>query len=682
MKQNRLLDYLILPRELSAFERRYLARINRIALGFFWAHLPVFIVVALACGTRVWQAILFPLVILAGPTLAYKTLDNPRTTSLTFGVAAMCMGGVLVHLGQGPMQIEMHFYFFVLLALEAVFANPLVVLVSALTVAAHHLALFFLLPTSVFNYQASIWTVLVHALFVVLESGAACFVARSFFDNVIGLDKIVRSRTAALDARNDDMRLVLGNVGQGFLTVDREGKMSVERSAAVARWFGEAPANRSFSQYLASVDPSYAAWFDVAFAEVLEGVMPLEITIEQLPHRLCRGDTTWELTFRPIEVNGAVDKLLVVISDVTSELERERAEAERKELNQIVERAMRDPDAVTELMNEGQVIVDRIASGDCAAEDLARLIHTLKGNTAIFGVVSVSSTCHEVEGAILERGEALEKDADQIEEAWNSFRERMAPFLRALTARLVTLSEEEHAGFLTKLAQGRPRSELLRIAADWAREPAELRFARIAEQLQATAQRLGKPAPIIQTQTAGVRLPRDRWGSFWAAFVHAVRNALDHGIEEPDTRKENGKSERGHIALVAHAMKGQVEIALSDDGRGIDWESVRARATALGLPSETRDDLVEALFYDGLSTKDEATEVSGRGVGLGALEKACAELGGEIVIESQQGLGTTIRARIPLQDEGLLAAIANDVTSRRSGSVSTSSSTSTSPPAA
>jgi hypothetical protein len=110
-------------------------------------------------------------------------------------------------------QIEMHFYFFALLAMLAIFGNPMVIVVAAVTVAVHHLLLWATLPASVFNYAAPLWVVVVHAAFVVLESVATVYIARSFFDNVIGLEKIVHQRTAEIDARNRDMRLVLDNVG-------------------------------------------------------------------------------------------------------------------------------------------------------------------------------------------------------------------------------------------------------------------------------------------------------------------------------------------------------------------------------------------------------------------------------------------------------------------------------------
>src|SRR4051812_3551428 len=126
----RLISYLTLPAELTAFERSYLGRLNRIALYFFIGHVPVFMVVAAAAHTHPLRALALTTLALVGPTIAYRTFANPRHVALVFGFTAMCMGGLLVHFGQGPMQIEMHFYFFTLIALLAVFGYPLVIVTA------------------------------------------------------------------------------------------------------------------------------------------------------------------------------------------------------------------------------------------------------------------------------------------------------------------------------------------------------------------------------------------------------------------------------------------------------------------------------------------------------------------------------------------------------------------------
>ena len=126
-----------------------------------------------------------------------------------------------------------------------------------------------------------------------------------------------------------------------------------------------------------------------------------------------------------------------------------------------------------------------------------------------------------------------------------------------------------------------------------------------------------------------------------------LRNAVDHGIESPEERVAAGKSSAGRLALRAHQTTGDLVIEISDDGRGIDWEGVRDKAEALGLPTQTEADLVQALLGGGISTKLTATEISGRGAGVSACASACEALGGQISLESARGQGATFRFHFP-----------------------------------
>jgi len=174
---NRLTRALILPPTISEFEARHLARVNNIAWWFFAAHLPAFVALAWLNHTGPAKAAGLTLAVLLGPWAARRTLANPRAVSVVYGVTAMFMGGLLVHFGQGPCRSRC--------------ISTLRAARHALGVrqpggdhrgdrhrALHHLVLWFALPRSVFNYDAPVWVVAVHAAFVVLEACATCFVAR------------------------------------------------------------------------------------------------------------------------------------------------------------------------------------------------------------------------------------------------------------------------------------------------------------------------------------------------------------------------------------------------------------------------------------------------------------------------------------------------------------------------
>lgn len=649
----KLLNYVVLPPQVTDFERAYLRRINRIALVFFYLHLPAFVGVAALAGTSVVQAAVLTSVVLVGPTIIYFTFGNPRALAVAYGFTAMVMGGLLVHFGQGPMQIEMHFYFFVLIALLAVFGNPAAILTAAVTVAAHHLVLWLVLPASVFNYEASVWTVLVHAAFVVLESAAAIFVARSFFDNVIGLEQIVAARTRELDQRTRDMQMVLDNVGQGFVTVDARGQMSAERSAILATWLGAAPASQSFIEYIEPASPEVAAHFQIGLEQLFEGVMPVELSLYQMPGRLTVGERTLALAYRPI--GDGPESLLVVASDITAELQRERAEAERRDLVAVFERMSADRQGFMEFYQEADELVQRITANRPGAE-LLRDLHTLKGNAGLFGIETVAAYCHELEDGLRDEVRALSPaETAELAKRWTTISGRIDNMTGARSDRCIEISDDQIQRVLLALRNHPATSAIAAMVGAWRLEPVARRFERVAEQADRLARRLGK-AVVVDVDDHGLRLDPRRWAPFWSAFVHAVRNAIDHGVENEDERALTGKPAIARVGLRSHIEADQLVIEIRDDGRGIDWARVRDRAARLGLPNDTESQLVDALFTDGVSTKEEVTDLSGRGVGLSALRAATRDEGGTVTVLSEPQRGTCIRFAFPVGTSDVMAA--------------------------
>jgi two-component system, chemotaxis family, sensor kinase CheA len=114
-------------------------------------------------------------------------------------------------------------------------------------------------------------------------------------------------------------------------------------------------------------------------------------------------------------------------------------------------------------------------------------------------------------------------------------------------------------------------------------------------------------------------------------------------LEDTSDRAAAGKPAAGRIVLGARRTNTQIQFWVEDDGRGIDWEKVKAVAERLGLPHRTREDLIEVLFADGLTTREEVTDLSGRGVGLAALRQSVNALHGVVSVDSVQGRGTTFR---------------------------------------
>ena len=135
-------------------------------------------------------------------------------------------------------------------------------------------------------------------------------------------------------------------------------------------------------------------------------------------------------------------------------------------------------------------------------------------------------------------------------------------------------------------------------------------------------------------------------------LMHVVRNALDHAIESREERIAGGKDPEGRIRIEAFQRGNHVVIAVSDDGRGIDSASLRARAEAKGMlqPGETLSEreALDLIFMPGISTRSEVTETSGRGVGMDVVHTNLTSLGGVVDVESTPGRGTTIAMTLPI----------------------------------
>ncbi len=137
-------------------------------------------------------------------------------------------------------------------------------------------------------------------------------------------------------------------------------------------------------------------------------------------------------------------------------------------------------------------------------------------------------------------------------------------------------------------------------------------------------------------------------------LIHLVRNAVDHGIETPDLRTAAGKPRQGKLKLAAEQDGDQILLTIEDDGKGMNAEVLRAKAVEKGLLEQdaalrlSERECFELIFLPGFSTKDEISDVSGRGVGMDVVKTRITQLNGSIEIDSKLGRGTTIRIHVPL----------------------------------
>ncbi|KAM3116423.1 response regulator [Phormidesmis sp. 146-33] len=196
----------------------------------------------------------------------------------------------------------------------------------------------------------------------------------------------------------------------------------------------------------------------------------------------------------------------------------------------------------------------------------------------------------------------------------------------------------------TQLQEGLTRSRMVPFAQTADRMPRAVRD---------IAMKCGKQAELV-IEGRDTLIDKMILEHLYDPMTHLVNNAITHGIETPDVRRATGKSPTGRITIRAFHQGNQTVISVSDDGAGVDVDRVKAKAIEKGLvtPAEartmTRLDIYDLLFHPGFTTKDQADDFSGRGVGMDVVRTSLSEVRGAITTDSASTKGTTFTIRLPL----------------------------------
>lgn len=197
--------------------------------------------------------------------------------------------------------------------------------------------------------------------------------------------------------------------------------------------------------------------------------------------------------------------------------------------------------------------------------------------------------------------------------------------------------------------------------------PFASRTARLQRVVRQTSHSLGKQADLSVIGGDG-EMDRAILERMMAPLEHLLRNAVAHGIEPPDERRAADKPEAGVVSLVMSREGGDVVLTVSDDGRGLDREAIRRKATERGLllagAEVDDDDLDNMILEAGLSTADAVSQVAGRGVGMDVALSEVKQLGGSLEIDSQPGRGSSFTIRLPFTlaiTEALLVSVAEEI---------------------
>jgi len=203
-------------------------------------------------------------------------------------------------------------------------------------------------------------------------------------------------------------------------------------------------------------------------------------------------------------------------------------------------------------------------------------------------------------------------------------------------------------------------------AFDIALVPVETMLTRFNRLVRDLSNNLDKKVRL-ETEGTETELDKNIIETLTDPLLHIIRNCIDHGIETPGERKKAGKPEEGKILFKAYYSGASVHIQVHDDGKGLDPEKIRKKAVEKQIISPeaslSKKEILDLIFLPGFSTSSHITDVSGRGVGMDVVKRNLADIRGEVEIDSEQGVGTTLTVKLPLTlsiIDGLLVQISDN----------------------
>ena len=481
------------------------------------------------------------------------------------------------------------------------------------------------------------------------------------------LEKMVDERTAEIKKLNSLMTALLDSLQQGFFVFDTKGLCLEVCSKACETTIQGRPTGKQIWDVLRLPEkqvPGFQKWMGTLFSEMLPFADLSPLGPQKFPHS---EGLEIQLEYYPLRAaDGRIDGVVVVASDITNLVAAQReAETERAHAKMILS-LIQHRRQVMSFLQESESILNELKrefkKGPDQADpsNLFRCLHTLKGGAASFSIKQMADQAHEAESLLTnwksemkpEQWQSLSDSSMKIETHFHHFtveNEQILGSKEKLQQRWIEIPAAKLAQFQSRL----PIQLHDEFVAEFLMEPIGEFFKQYNEVTQSVAEREFKQVLPLTFDQAEIPVLPELYSQLFSTFIHAYRNAVDHGIESAGTRQELGKPEAGKIEtfFTIEKDKGQswLQIEIRDDGGGVDPEKIRAKMAKQGVDvsKETDSQVIQHIFDSQFSTKEVVTETSGRGVGMDAILFAAKALGGSSWVDSRKGHGTSLKVRVP-----------------------------------
>ena len=487
-----------------------------------------------------------------------------------------------------------------------------------------------------------------------------------------GLEEMVEQRTEELNSANKFLQAMMNSLGQGLLVFNQEGVCLPNYTKACEVIFETKPHGKKFWEIVPVAEDKVSqvkTWVEGIFKEMI----PFDCYAPLGPKSFFNKQGKYvELEYYCMrDDDEAIEGVVAVATDHTKAWEANAQVEREKKHAQMIIKMISNKEQFINFITDARSMVAKLQEeleqpvDEIELKRIFNALHSIKGGAGLYLMSDIEEMAHKYEDQLSTLKEMsidqLSMALAEVKDNVNDLAVQMERFFSECRVFLgdvvvdgdkrVDISLGRLRNFSSQLAHiGVLKNIKKNFDDEFLTRPILEYFQGYEDMMQMLAQKFAKQLGEINFINGGLRVDPLYYSELFAVMVHAFRNAVDHGIEDPEERERNHKTPGGNILIEFERNrieeKDWLFITVNDDGKGIDPDKIRSK-----LPSQASDEddhqVMQHIFDSGLSTAERITDVSGRGVGMNAILEVAEQMGGIAEVFSTPGKGTRLVVKVP-----------------------------------
>lgn len=481
------------------------------------------------------------------------------------------------------------------------------------------------------------------------------------------LEKMVAERTAELQSANNFIEAMINSLDQGLFVFDENGNCSDIYTKATEDIFEVNPKGQHFSKVLKLDDKeieNFNKWSKMLFANMLPFDSAKQLGIKERTYQ--QEDDFKSVKIQYFPMKNEEDKLtnvVTVATDVTSEVKAIQAFQEKDAYVSMILKLIKNRSDFFNFIDESKemlnILISKAQQNKATHADAMIVFHTMNGTFATFHVSHISLFARQTEQLITEStpNKLIDIIIDRSQLLLGLIEDLLEELAQTLgmSDNVKEVKVQDLIEFKQLLDKQNNPILIENFTERFEYVSMNESMQKYVELVEKISERINKPMKPIIIKNGDYKVDQQKYQEFFNSLVHLFRNCMDHGIEDSMKREELQKDYEGQILIEAEKIisgdEKYLQLKIQDDGGGLDTDKIRQKMIDKGVNQAANysdKQLFECIFLPDFSTKDEVTELSGRGIGMSAIKDSLDKIGGKLEIESKKGKGSAFTFLLPL----------------------------------